>query len=256
MNTAITYEFPLNEKIRVFIRLEHLFNQFIYFSANPNMNDKRAAISVLLDIMSIFKRTDIRSEVLKELTRQNTILKKIANSEGVNKVKLQSILDQLDEITKKLHGLSEKMSVSSPKNNLLQNIAQRSSIPGGSCSFDVPEYHYWLSQNDAICIKDLEAWSKPFMKINTAIEYILNFIRNSCSPEPQTAVAGFFQIALDQNQPFQLISVEIDQSLPYYAEISGGKHRCNIRFMEISPENGSPTQSVQDIPFSLTRCLF
>ena len=256
MNNAIIYEFPLNDKIRVFIRLEHLFNQFIYFTANPNMNDKRAAISVLLDIMSIFKRTDIRSEVLKELTRQNTILKKIANSEGVNKIKLQAILDQLEDITKKLHGLSEKMNGANSKKALLQNIAQRSSIPGGSCSFDIPEFHYWLSQDDEHCIKDLETWSKPFMNVNTAITYILNFIRGSCSPEPQTATAGFFQIALDQNQPFQLISVQIDKSLPYYAEISGGKHRCNIRFMEINPENGSPVQSLQDIHFSLTRCLF
>lgn len=256
MNNAITYEFPLNEKIRVFIRLEHLFKQYKHFSASPDMTDKRAAISVLLDIMSIFKRSDIRSEVLKELTRQTGILKKIASSEGVNKEMLKDILDQLEEITKKLHGLSDKKNANQTENTLLQNIAQRSAIPGGSCSFDLPEYHYWLTQNEENRIKDLENWSRPFIDINTAISYILNFIRNSCSAEPQVATAGFFQIALDQNQPFQLIRLQIDNNIPCYAEISGGKHRCNIRFMEVSTDNKTPVQSVQDIPFSLTRCLF
>ena len=256
MNNSITYEFPLNEKIRVFIRLEHLFNQFIHFSASPDMNDKRAAISVLLDIISIFKRSDLRSEVLKELTRQNTALKKIANSEGVNQEKLQEILNQLDDVTKKLHGLTEKMGLTNADNNLLQSIAQRSSIPGGSCSFDLPEYHYWLSQDEAYRIRDLENWFKPFKDINTAVNYILNFIRNSCNPKSETALAGFFQIDLDQKQPYQLIRLDVDKSIQCFAEISGGKHRCNIRFMQIMSDNKTPIQSVADIPFTLTRCLF
>jgi Uncharacterized protein conserved in bacteria len=169
---------------------------------------------------------------------------------------LKDILDQLEEITKKLHGLSDKKNGNQTENSLLQNIAQRSSIPGGSCSFDLPEYHYWLTQQEENRIKDLENWSRPFMDINTAINYILDFIRNSCSPEPQVATAGFFQIALDQNQPFQLIRLQLDNAIPCYAEISGGKHRCNIRFMEVDTVNNNPKQSVQDIPFTLTRCLF
>ena len=256
VNNIITYEFPLNEKIRIFIRLEHLFNQFIHFSANPDINDKRAAISVLLDIISIFKRTDLRSEVLKELTRQNTVLKKISNNEGVNKEKLQGRLDQVDEVTKKLHGMTEKKVFGNIDNSLLQSIAQRSSIPGGSCSFDLPEYHYWLTQSEEDKVKDLENWFRPFVNINTALTYILNSIRNSCNPKSETALAGFYQIALDQNQPYQLIRLDLDKSIHCFAEISGGKHRCNIRFMEVSPDNKSPVQCVKDIPFTLTRCLF
>ncbi len=256
VNNTITYEFPLNEKIRVFIRLEHLFNQFIHFSASPVVNDKRAAITVLLDIISIFKRTDLRSEVLKELTRQTTVLKKIANSEGVNKEMLQGILTQLDEVTKKLHGMTEKLGLGNTENNLLQSIAQRSSIPGGSCSFDLPEYHYWLTQAEENRVNDLENWFRPFKDINTALNYILNFIRNSCNPKPEIALAGFYQIALDQNQPYQLIRLNVDKSIKCFAEISGGKHRCNIRFMEVMPDNKIPVQCITDIPFTLTRCLF
>ena len=256
MNNTITYEFPLNERIRVFIRLEQLFQQFIHFSAGETVADKRAAITVLLDIMSIFRRNDLKSEILKELDRQATALNKIAASEGVDTEILENILDQLAKISKKLHAVTGKIGINIMESDLFQSITQRSSIPGGTCSFDLPEYHYWLEQDESIRIKDLQHWSGPFIDIHTAIDFILNFIRNSRSASQEVAVAGFFQISLDKSQPIQLLKVSVDKSLPCFAEISGGKHRCTIRFMEPSADDKRPTQSTDDIPFALTCCLF
>jgi cell division protein ZapD len=256
VNNTTTYEFPLNERIRVFIRLEQLFQQFIHFSAGDTISDKRAAFTVLLDIMSIFRRNDLKSEILKELDRQATVLGKIANSEGVDNEKLQNILDQLAQISKKLYATTGKIGINIMESDLFQSIAQRSSIPGGTCSFDLPEYHYWLEQDEAIRVKDLQHWSSPFIDIHIAIDFILNFIRNSRSASHELAVAGFFQISLDKSQPFQLIKVSLDKSLLCFAEISGGKHRCTIRFMEPSADDKRPTQSTDNIPFTLTCCLF
>ena len=256
MNNTITYEFPLNERIRVFIRLEQLFQQFSHFSTGEAIADKRAAISVLLDIMLIFRRNDLKSEILKELDRHATILNKIANSQGVDTELLDSILDQLAQISKKLHDVTGKIGINIMESDLFQSIAQRSSIPGGTCSFDLPEYHYWLEQDEAIRRHDLQHWSSPFNDTHTAIDLILNFIRNSRSASQEVAVAGFFQISLNRSQPFQLLKVSVDKSLPCFAEISGGKHRCTIRFIEPSAEDKRPTQSTDDIPFALTCCLF
>ena len=256
MNNTITYEFPLNERIRVFIRLEQLFQQFLHFSNGETVADKRAAITVLLDIMSIFRRNDLKSEVLKELDRQATVLNMIANSAGVDNERLQEILDQLAQISKKLHAVTGKIGIHIMESDLFQSIAQRSSIPGGTCSFDLPEYHYWLEQDESKRLKDLQHWSSPFIDIHTAIDFILNFIRNSRSASHEVAAAGFFQISLDKTQPFQLIKINVDKSLSCFAEISGGKHRCTIRFMEPSADDTRPTQSTDDIPFTLTCCLF
>ena len=256
VNNTTTYEFPLNERIRVFIRLEQLFQQFIHFSAGDSIPDKRAAISVLLDIMSIFRRNDLKSEILKELDRQATVLNKIADSDGVDKEKLHEILDQLGQISKKLYAVTGRIGANIMESDLFQSIAQRSSIPGGTCSFDLPEYHYWLEQDEAIRAKDLQQWSSPFIDIHTAIDFILNFIRNSRAAKHEVASAGFFQITLDKTQPFQLIKVNLDKSLACFAEISGGKHRCTIRFMEPSVGDIRPKQSTEDIPFTLTCCLF
>ena len=85
MNTTITYEFPLNERIRVFIRLEQLFQQLLHFSAGATANDKRAALNVLQDITLIFKRNDIKSEVLKELERDSKVLREMNGLETVER---------------------------------------------------------------------------------------------------------------------------------------------------------------------------
>lgn len=256
MNNHVTYEFPLNERIRVFIRLEQLFRQFEHFAAGTTNIDKRAAIDALLDIMSIFRRNDLKSEILKELDRHSKALSRYADSQNVDRKHLQAILNKVSETSKNLYAISGKIGLEIMESDLFQSIAQRSSIPGGSCSFDLPEFHYWLEQDEAAREKDLTRWSMPFNTIRLAIELILDFIRTSNAPTNEVAEAGFFQISLDKNLPYQLIIVNIDKSLASFAEISGGKHRCSIRFMVPSATEQRPTQSQNDIPFSLTRCLF
>ncbi|MBK8814484.1 MAG: cell division protein ZapD [Methylococcaceae bacterium] len=256
MKNHITYEFPLNERIRVFIRLEQLFQQFGQFSTGLSIPDKRAAIAVLLDIMSIFRRNDLKSEILKELDRHAKVLSKYADSQSVDARQLEGILETVSQTSKKLYAMSGKIGLEIMESDLFQSIAQRSSIPGGTCSFDLPEFHYWLEQDEHIRRKDLERWSAPFDEIRVAIDLILNFIRNSSSPSEELAEAGFYQISLDKNLPYQLIRVSLDKTMDCFAEISGGKHRCTIRFMTPSPDEQRPTQSPDDIPFFLTRCLF
>ncbi len=256
MTSNITYEFPLNERIRVFIRLEHLFQQFSHFLAGVTVWDKRAALNVLLDIITILSRNDVKSELLKELDRHSKVLNKIAYSESVDTEQVEQLLDQLNQTSKKLYSASGKIGIHVMESDLFQSYAQRSTIPGGTCSFDLPEFHYWLEQDESLRQQDLQNWSSPFNDIRTAIEMILHFIRNSNLAKQEVAEAGFFQIALDKNQPYQLLKVSLDKSLPYFAEISGGKHRCTIRFMVPSTDEKRPVQSPDDIPFSLTCCLF
>lgn len=256
MNSTITYEFPLNERIRVFIRLEQLFQQFNHFLSGTTVADTRAAINTLLDIIMILRRNDLKSEILKELDRHVNVLHKIANSQSVDTEKLQQLLAQLTQTSKRLYATTGKIGANVMESDLFQSIAQRSSIPGGTCSFDLPEFHYWLEQMESNRLKDLEHWCSPFEDIRTAIDLILNFIRNSNSSTEEVAEAGFFQIALDRSQPYQLIKVSLNKSLLCFAEISGGKHRCSIRFMIPSSDDKRPIQSHDDIPFSLTCCLF
>jgi cell division protein ZapD len=252
----IIYEFPLNERIRVFMRLELLFRQLEHFLAGSATWDKRAAVDTLLDIMIIFSRNDIKSEVLKELDRHANILAHLAHNQGVDKMKLNAILDEMNDLGKKLYAASGKTGLNVMKNDFLQSISQRTSIPGGSCSFDLPMYHFWLEQQSEMQGESFEQWIKPFITLRTAIDILLNSIRQSTIPSDKIAQAGFFQLALETSHSYQLLRVGLDRRAPCYAEISGGKHRFSIRFMVPMPETGRAVQSSDDIPFKLSCCIF
>ena len=254
MNTQTTYEFPLNERIRVFMRLEQLFDQLKHFMAGSSVFDKRAAIGSLLDILTIFSRSDLKSELIKELDRHAKVLGQLRNSQDVDSKKLQEVLDELGQASRNLYNSSGKVGASVMESGLFQSISQRSSIPGGSCSFDLPAFHYWLEQDQIKQQKDLQQWTQPFTDIRIAIDLILGFIRQSCVPKQEIAPAGFFQLALDKAHPVQLLRVSVPDSVHCFAEISGGKHRFSIRFMEPSHDENRPAQTHDDISFTLARC--
>ncbi|WP_150051373.1 MULTISPECIES: cell division protein ZapD [Methylomonas] len=254
MNTQTIYEFPLNERVRVFMRLEQLFQQLNHFMAGGSVFDKRAAIDSLLDILTIFGRSDLKSELIKELERHSKVLGHLSQSEEVDRHKLQTILDQLSQASRKLYNASGKIGISVLESGLFQSISQRSAIPGGTYSFDLPAFHYWLEQDAVQQQKDLETWTQPFVDIQLAIDLILGFIRQSCVPRQELAHAGFFQLALDKNHPVQLLRVGVPKAAGCFAEISGGKHRFSIRFLLPSTDENRPVQTQEDVVFNLARC--
>ena len=237
------------------MRLEQLFLQIDHFMEGNTVWDSRAVVSTLLDILTIFSRHDLKSEILKELERHSSVLTRISQNEGVDLQKLKSILDELETISKELYATSGKIGLSLMESVLFKSISQRSSIPGATCAFDLPEYHYWLEQKDSRRYKDLEQWIQPFSTIRQAIDLILRFIRQSSMPSQEIALSGFYQQSLDRGRPYQLLRVATQQNLPYFAEISAGKHRFTVRFMA-AVDSERPTQANDDINFQLTRCLF
>lgn len=238
------------------MRLEQLFQQLEHFMEGESVFDNRAAISTLLDILNIFSRNDIKSEVLKELDRQAKTLNYLASNKGIDPEQLTNIIDSVQRVSKSLYQTNGKIGINVMESDLFKSISQRSTIPGGMCSFDLPEFHYWLEQDILTQQQDLDQWTQPFVNIKKALNLTLNFIRQSTKPTQELAEAGFFQLALDQSKPFQLLRIAIEQSTPCFAETSGGKHRFTIRFMKKSEGKQRPTQVVEDIPFLLTRCAF
>ncbi|MGD2076180.1 MAG: cell division protein ZapD, partial [Gammaproteobacteria bacterium] len=140
------------------------------------------------------------------------------------------------------------------KNEFLGSIQQRSAIPGGTCDFDLPAYHFWLQQPPDARARDLAGWMGRFEVIAQAIQLILRLIRDSTELKSVTAESGFFQKTLDTNHPCQLVRVAVGEDIPYYAEISGGRHRFTVRFLESSLQDGHMRQATRNIAFKLGCC--
>jgi cell division protein ZapD len=249
----VTYEQPLNERIRIMLRLEFLFEQANTHIYRHSMWDNRAALHALFDIINIFTRADLKTDIMKELERQTQFLEKLAENPQVDKRRLESVLDEMDVLIDRLHGLkAQDMDIRG--NEFLSSIKQRDHIAGGACDFDLPAYHFWLSRPEEKRVLDMQQWLEPFEPIQQSINLILRLIRDSAQTSNETAEAGFFQKSLDSSSVCQLIRVTLPGDNPCFAEISGGKHRFTIRFMETG-FNDRPSQTDQDVPFKLTCCM-
>ena len=249
----ITYEQPLNERIRTFLRLEFLFAQAEHSLRGETHWDSRAALASLLDILNLFSRNDLKSEVIKELERQAANLAPLEKLPGVDKQRLNQVLGEMERLIDKLYVTPSQVGQMLRNNEFLCSVKQRSSIPGGTCDFDLPGYHYWLQQPPAKRLADLEAWLGEFATIRDALQLILRQVRESAPPRPVVAPGGFYQQALDTNTPFQLIRAIVPADTPFFAEISGGKHRFTIRFMELKMME-RPVQTDRDVKFHLACC--
>ena len=85
------------------MRLEQLFHQLSHFMAGSSIFDKRTAIDVLLDILTIFSRSDLKSELIKELDRHTKVLNQLVDSQSVDNKKLQEILAELNQASRNLY---------------------------------------------------------------------------------------------------------------------------------------------------------
>lgn len=253
MQTKIVYEQPLNERIRTFLRLDFLFNQIRAHIATGSLWDCRAAIIGLLDVVAVLGRSDLKKEIIKELEREASVLEALEKNPSVDHTKLNSILDDMYGLLDRLHAIEGQIGQNLRKNEFLTSISQRSSIPGGSCDFDLPQYHFWLQQSQERRMNDLQEWFNTFDAVNRSVRLLLKLIRSSSPSKREIAQGGFYQQSLDPSTPCQLIRVVIPSESPYYAEVSGGKHRFTVRFVAVLSEKN--VQSKDDVEFDLTCCI-
>lgn len=255
MSTKTIYEQPLNERVRTLLRLEFLFQQAQHSLEGDTVWDSRAALMSLLDILNVCSRSDLKTEVLKELERHAAGLARLEQTPGVDLDALNEILAELDVLIDRMHAVNGQPGQQLRQNEFLNSIKQRSTIPGGLCDFDVPAYHYWLQQHAEERLSGLQEWFVPLDTLRLAVELILRLLRGCAAPAPEVAMGGFFQKSLEADNPCcQLVRVAIPAASPYYAEISGGKHRFTVRFME-PVEGGRAVQTNEDVEFALACCI-
>lgn len=249
------FEQPLNERVRIFLRIEHLINQLNHFKLLDHDVSSYHAILSILEITSLVERGDIKQEIIKELDRQHKVLSALIAHEGVDKSRLELTLSKIKHAVNNLHSMDGKLDSRLKKIDFLLTIKQRSSIPGGSCDFDLPQLRYWLNQSHQKRLADIERWSTQYYRIYDVLALALNLVRDSGHPEQVVAQKGFFQESLDTSQANQLLRIEIPDTCPCFPEISAGKHRYSVRFLQYqSTVDQIPNQYKQDVTFNLFRC--
>lgn len=252
---SIIYEQPLNEHVRVCLRLEHLFNQILHWMHGSSSWDSRAALQALLEILNVLDRPDLKSKLVKELDRYNEILERFSNMPHIDKGKLAAVQHEVQHTLRSLHLMQGRFAQNLRENEFLNSVRQYASNPGGGCNFEAPAYHYWLQQPVEDRTAQLTQWLTNLKTIQTAINLSLRLIRQSCAPQLQVAQTGFYQAALDAQTPCQLVRVCVAKGLHVYPEISVGRHGVSIRFLVLNLIE-RPAQTNDEVKFYLTTCVF
>ena len=249
----VVFEQPLTERVRTFLRLEFLFGQHRHHQADRDEAGLRSTLQTLLDILMVLSRSDLKNEILKELTDRHVTLTKLASRPGVDQERLQAVLKEITVSVNELQQLATQVAASVLRDNdFLISILNRSSIPGGTCAFDLPVYHYWLSQPFEIVQRDLSAWFANIKPFEQAILLYLRLLRNSVEVQDAVAQGGIYMQS--PQGPCSLLRVQVPLQAHAYPEISAGKHRFTVRFMSARDINSRSHQATQDVPFKIQCC--
>jgi cell division protein ZapD len=248
------YEQPLNEKVRSFLRLEKLFQQYAFNLKHGSDWNNRVAIDAILEILAYTTRSDIKLEVLKELERQHTRLERLSKRPQIDQSQLTSILKNINKRMGDLQAISGQLGQDTKNSELLTAIAQKNSVPGSICDFDLPALSHWLTQPKETRQQHLEQWFQPFAHLDRSVQLILDVLRHSAENTDEVAQNGFFQKSLDTNQAVQLLRISIPKDSECYPEISAGKHRFSVRFMKNDDPALRPEQCQDDVSFKLMMC--
>lgn len=251
----ISYEYPLNERIRTFLRADFLFQLARYRFNHVDCSwDARDCISTLIELCNLIERTEFKSELLKELEKHINNMQRLSKTPTVDHHALHKILNSLERCSETLKIYFDRQSFYPKDSDLFNSIRQRMVIPGGTCSFDLPAFHFWLHLPPKARQAYLSQWMELIEPLEKALTLVLDLTRQSSLPSTEMAINGTFQKALHVQSTYQLIRVNLRSDLGAYPEISGNKHRINIRFLQANFEQGKPMLANQDIPFEITCC--
>lgn len=250
----IIYEQPLNELVRVSLRLEHLFHQLNLCLHSQSANELvQLIVKSIIDILNVLNRPDIKSKLTKEFIRFLAYFARLKKMPGISHEKLDETTDKINYFLTHFLVIPGKIGHMLRVNEFIANMRQNLMSPGGDSCFNAPAYHYWLNQPAEVRVSQIKKWLSTFDEIKSAIELFLSIIRHASEPQTLTAEKGFYHEALDPNAPIQLIRVALDKTDVLYPEISAGRHRMSVRFVIPSIET-RPRQTLNNIQFKLTLC--
>lgn len=252
----VTYEQPLNERVRTFMRVEQLYGRCSHYLKQDASWDSHFALMTLLELLSLATRGDLKRELMKELKRQLTSLEQLQSIPHIDQQKLSHLVKGHSDLIVQLDTFHGQLWGHLKDNDFVNSIKQRAVIPGGTCDFDLPAYHHWLSQPNDKRQQILLDWLQPFNAIHAAVTACLDLIRGSTEDTECLGARGFYQRTLDPSQPNQMIRVILDRNSNCFPEISAGKHRFSIRFLAQKDPNEYPKQVTHDVEFIIATCAF
>lgn len=234
LSQNILFEHPLNEKARTWLRLEYLLQQLQHNRSLTNLSNALGFFRTVSELLDIIDRGDVRTELVKELERQQQKLLVWIDVPGVDVERLNALRHSLKDQSSVLLA-APRLGQSLKEDRLISMVRQRLSIPGGCCSFDLPVLHMWLHNAKQLRDEQVAEWIGTMVPLNNALNTCLNLIRQSGTYQKQVSANGFYQ---DNAEDSDILRIRVDSTYQLYPQVSGHKTRFAIRFMPFDSEAG------------------
>ncbi|KPD21329.1 cell division protein ZapD [Idiomarina abyssalis] len=247
-NDNILYEYPLQERMRTYLRLEHGFEQL---KASQLCFEEQAEpfFNALFAVTELLERFDIRTELSKDLDLDKQRLQKWEAHPDVDREALRNTIQEIEQCLNQLQDIPKYLR-QLKDDALLASIRQRFSQPGMSGLFELPQLQLWLSQSTEDKAKQCEEWRKTLAFVELAITLKLTLLREQSVFVPMQLQNGFLQESSDQL--LAMLRIKVPRSANIYPVISGHRQRFTVRFMPLPGESNET--SLQDIEFEIARC--
>ncbi|MDX7986586.1 cell division protein ZapD [Xenorhabdus sp. 12] len=247
--STIIFEHPLNEKMRSWLRIESSLQQLEKQRHLDSQASSLAFFRTIAELIEILERGEVRSELLKELDRQQAKLKLWLGAPNADTAMIHNLTQQLKERSIALHQ-APRLSQYIKDDRIISMVRQRLSIPGGCCSFDLPTLHLWLHLPQSVRDDSVKVWLDSLHPLQQALESILELIRHSAVFAPKISHNGFYQGNADEADLLRL-KLNVDMNTLVYPQVSGYKTRFAIRFLPMDSEHGIVPAHLE---FELANC--
>ncbi|CAM2892483.1 cell division protein ZapD [Vibrio mytili] len=244
--TTHKFEHPLNEKTRIYLRVESLLRQAHLASSFTDNHQYQLFFRALFDMVEIFEQIQLKSELAKDIEKQRLSYRHWLNVDGVDQGALNDLLQEIDSVHSQLMGAA-RFGQALRDDRFLSSIRQRFNLPGGACCFDLPALHYWLHLPIERKKHDAQQWQTSLKPLSDALSLWLKLTRETGHFKPQIGRVGFFQSDADGAN---ILRLHIPMEFGVYPMISGHKNRFAIKFMSF--ETGQAC--TQDVEFELAVC--
>lgn len=215
--------------------------------------DHHFALATLFEIMDVAARTDLKSDLLKDLDRQKHTLDSYRGNPAISESMLDKVVGEIEHCFETLSDQHGKAGQSLTDNDWLMSIRSRIGIPGGTCEFDLPSYFAWQHKTGVERQASLMRWSKTLLPTAQSVHLLLQLLRDAGAPRKVIANAGLFQQNLPQGRSFLLFRLALEVSQELIPEIIGHRLMVSVRMMRLGEDNRLHPVS-EDAAFELALC--
>lgn len=247
---SITFEHPLKEHVRVFLRIENLFSeldQLMRFGY-----DAGVVLTLMSAIIKCLERPDLKSKLTNVLYQQYMHLRTFSGNPDIEPKKLNVMLEKIDAKLSLLKSHSGLNALMPEPNLLLKKYQAELTSHGAVALFADPVLCAWDQVNAIDAEKLINNWRLDLENIYSIIQLVLSLIRQGSSFKEVVCNGSFYGCTFAND--VSLIRVRLCSGI--VPEFSAGGRRLALRFQEVSFTN--PKIDIKDVEvekFDISFCI-